>query len=795
MSTGAIVDFMSNDAQRLNNITTYFHILWSGPYQILLALIMLYTLLGALPTLAGLIYMLLLIPVNSVFLKKNKQVRMDMMKITDDRVKWTNEVLQSMRAIKQYAYEYQFIQKITDIRSKELSKLLTFQLIKALNMWISYTSPIAVSVVSLSTYVLLGNELTASVIFPALALFNLLRFPLSVFPSMVTSAAEVWVSIKRIQKFLLAEEMVEMKLVDDLPLSSNDSPSVLYLEGNFSWDHIEEDDRDNDLVVGDEFLNLAKDKKKKDKSDKISLLENNVKEEGKEDLMEAPDAVPEKKMANSTLKNIRLVIGKNAKVGVIGQVGAGKSTLLSAIIGELYSAKQSKIGIKGRISYVPQQAWIMNDTVRNNIIFGATYDEERYNQVIRACALEPDLDQLSAGDLTEIGEKGINLSGGQKQRISIARAVYQNTDIYLLDDPLSAVDAMVAKHIFDRVICGLLKEKTVILVTHYLHLLSSLDYVVSMKDGEIDEQGSFNELIKNKGNFARLINDYTSSLNDVKQEELLLKPEEEIETNNFFDKEVVPVNHSIPSLISTEIAPVKAKKEPELMEKEEREVGAVKFKMYYEYARSAGTSLFFIFIIFTYALAQFLKMGSDSWISFWTDDSQFENFPLSFYFGIYLAWCGTNAIVVIISNIATAFVVVSCSKNLHANLLNQIIRAPTRFYESTPLGRILNRFAKDMDNIDTSVPDSLTTYLRTIVVCIGTLILVVFITPISILALIPVMFFYYRVQLFYRASSREMKRIESISKSPIFAHFSETLNGLSSIRSSFFLQFIIYYYY
>lgn len=725
MSTGQIVDLMSNDAQRLMNITGYLHILWSGPFQIIISLLMLWQILGFLATLAGFIVMVILIPLNSYILKKQKTVRTETVKKTDERVKWTNEVMQGIRAVKQYCFELKFVDKIQAIRDLELKNLKVIQLIGAFNSWVFGTSPVLVCVCSLTVYVLLGNPLTADVLFPAVSLFNLLRFPLMMFPSMVTSTAEVWVSIKRLQKFLLCDEMKPLKLMDEIPNTlSGGAPAVIYLNGDFAW---EKDDFDTNSNV---------------------------------------------------LKGINLIVPDRSKVGIIGPVGSGKSSLISVLLGELTPSKKDEaVGMQGTISLVPQQPWIMNATVRENILFGKEYDKDKYDNIIEACALIPDFEQLASGDKTEIGEKGINLSGGQKQRISIARALYQDTEVYLLDDPLSAVDAHVAKHIFEKVICGILKDKTVLLVTHYLHLLPNLDHVVSMKDGKIEEQGSYKQLLQDNSNFARLIREYTSQAKEEEEKE----HEQEDELDKPLDNNLNQSSEKIETIEKLSDTPKEAN--ASIISKEEREIGSVKPKTILEYGKAAGSYFFLISIITGYALSQLSKIATDWWLSYWSEDPNFENHTFSFYFSLYIAWCIFNSLSTAFAALMTALTAIRCSRSLHTRLLENVIRAPMSFFESTPLGRILNRFAKDMDGVDTSLPSNLASFLRTTMTCFSTLLLICIVTPISIIALIPIMYFYFRIQQFYRASSRELKRLDSISKSPIFAHFSETLAGLSSLRA------------
>eukprot|EP00124_Ichthyophonus_hoferi_P005008 Ihof_evm1s639 gene=Ihof_evmTU1s639 len=475
---GEITNLMSVDAQRFLNVTGYLQTLWSAPLQICLALYFLYETMG--PSIfAGLGVMLLMIPINFItttIIAKKEQKLMD---ARDERMVSVNEALGGIKIIKLYAWEKSFMSRLIDTRKKELTILSFLQYLEAdqqtlflthtfitlsgglpgLGLSVTWLStPVLVALVTFTTYVLQGNTLTAEKAFVALALFNILQFPMFMLPMLVSSMVEVLVSLRRVARFLLAEEIEQHAITQTTNKEdciNGQWGDVMISNGTFQWDH----------------------------------------------------SLP------PVLHNINLSLPGASLTAVVGRVGSGKSSLCTAILGCLAKV-QGHVIVNGRFAYVAQQAWIQNATVRDNILLGEPYDEERYNRVVEACTLTPDLLLLPAGDLTEIGEKGINLSGGQKQRIAIARAVYNmNADIYILDDPLSAVDPQVANKIFDNVIGpqGLLKNKTRLLVTHMIDCLPRCDRVVVMKGGTITEQGTCDSLKRARGSFSAFCDEYMNS--------------------------------------------------------------------------------------------------------------------------------------------------------------------------------------------------------------------------------------------------------------------------------------------
>uniref|UniRef100_A0A8W7PDN0 ABC-type glutathione-S-conjugate transporter n=1 Tax=Anopheles coluzzii TaxID=1518534 RepID=A0A8W7PDN0_ANOCL len=385
-TVGEIVNLMAVDAQRFFELTSYLHVLWSAPLIIALCIYLLYELLGP-AVFAGLGVMVIMIPITGFIATRMRDLQVEQMKIKDERVKKMNEILGGIKVLKLYAWEPSFQDTVVTVRNEELDVLKSAAYYGAGTYFVWTMAPFLVTLASFAVYVMIDEEnvLDPQTAFVALALFNILRFPLAMFPMMITFAMQAWVSIKRIDKFMNSEEL------DPNNVTHNKSENALEVkDGTFSW--------------GDD----------------------------------AP-----------TLKNINLALRRGKLSAVVGGVGTGKSSLISALLGEMEKMKGS-VNTDGSIAYVPQQAWIQNATLRDNILFGRPFDQAKYDKVIECCALRPDLEMLPGGDTTEIGEKGINLSGGQKQRVALARAVYADSEVYLFDDPLSAVDAHVGKHIFEK---------------------------------------------------------------------------------------------------------------------------------------------------------------------------------------------------------------------------------------------------------------------------------------------------------------------------------------------------------
>ncbi|CAH1406919.1 unnamed protein product [Nezara viridula] len=737
---GEIVNLMAVDSQSINHTLTYLSYLVFAPLEIGLAMYFLWQQLGP-SVLAGLAVMLIMIPVNSYIARKMKSLQLARMKTKDERIKMMNEVLSGMKVLKLYAWEPSFIERVLKIRDKEIKLLKTNAYLRATTSFLYSCIPFLVTILTFTAYVLLdkNNILDSSKVFVSVSLFNIMRTPLMMFPALLPSAIQAAVSIKRINKFLNSEDLDLNTVSHD----TNDDEPLVMEKCTFSWG-------------GDE---------------------------------------------TPTLHNLDLKIKPGSLVAVVGAVGSGKSSLISAFLGEMFKVS-GRVNTRGTIAYVPQLAWIQNCTLQDNILFGKTIDRKKYHKVIDACALKTDLEMLPGGDQTEIGEKGINVSGGQKQRISLARAVYSDCDVYFLDDPLSAVDSHVGKHIFENVIgpSGLLWKKTRLLVTHSITFLPETDLIVVLKDGSISEVGTFRELLNRKGAFSEFL---VSHLKEIDKEELEELDDNIIEVINTDLELHRQISHqkstsssitSLPSLTKRSISQLSEKSTNEkstgqkLIEEEKAEVGRIQWRVYADYFKAVGTLLCAICFALI-AINQAIEVGSYVLLSKWSDDKdsvingtqniEKRNMYLELYGLLGLGETVTNFISSLIWYIGS----VNASRLLHSLLLMNIMHSPMSFFDTTPLGRILNRFSKDIDVLDRDIPMMFRQCFTTIAPLVGTIFIISYSTPAFLIAVVPIGLLYFWIQKCYIATSQQLKRIESVTTSPVYSHFGESVSGSSIIRA------------
>ncbi|XP_059617049.1 multidrug resistance-associated protein 1 isoform X6 [Phlebotomus argentipes] len=754
-TVGEIVNLMAVDAQRFMDLTAYINMIWSAPLQIALALYFLWDILGP-SVLAGLAVMIILIPVNSVIANKVKTLQIRQMKNKDERVKLMNEVLSGIKVLKLYAWEPSFEDQVLKIRTKEVQVLKEQAYLNAGTSFIWSCAPFLVALITFATYVLVdeANVLDASTAFVSLSLFNILRFPLSMLPMLISNMVQTSVSVKRINKFMNSEELDPTNVQQD----PKDDAALVIENGQFSWG-------------GDETV----------------------------------------------LRDINMRVEREKVVAVVGTVGSGKSSLVSAYLGELEKL-QGRVVTNGRIAYVSQQAWIQNATLQDNIIFGKDMDRKRYERVIEACALKPDIEMLPGGDQTEIGEKGINLSGGQKQRVSLARAVYNDADVYFLDDPLSAVDSHVGKHIFEQVVgkSGMLAKKTRLLVTHGITYLPDVDYIYVLKDGEISEAGAYQELLNKKGAFAEFLiqhlqentSEESEKFDELKQqlessvagdEELRGKLQRAISQRSRSESQSETGSvHDSPSRKNSDASsdtsalrrrtPDKKdgnqKEKEKLIEQEKSETGSVKWEVYKHYLRSIGT-LLSLTTIFLNMVFQGFSIGSNVWLARWSTDPNAGNDTgtRDMYLGVYGALGAGQGFASFFTDLAPLLGSLRASIILHNSLLNNVMRCPVLFFDVTPSGRILSRFSKDIDVLDSNLPRELSDTIYCFFEVLATLVVISISTPLFVAVIIPIGLLYYFVQRFYVATSRQLKRLESVSRSPIYSHFGESITGAQTIRA------------
>ena len=499
--------------------------------------------------------------------------------------------------------------------------------------------------------------------------------------------------------------------------------------------------------------------------------------------------------STTVLHNVNLTVPKGSLTIIVGPVGCGKTSLALSMLNELRRHSGSVV-CKGSVSFVAQSAWILNTTLRDNILFSHSPDIDYYNHVLSVCALEHDLELLPNGDLTEIGERGINLSGGQKQRVSIARAVYSGSDIIILDDPLSALDSEVARRVFEDCIVEDLVGRTRVMVTNQLHFLDKADQIVVL-DTRVEEDGQSVGYVKEVGSYQQLLDQGLDFAALMAKHHNVDGSEGESDVENVEEKENGVTDPTSPAkakgkapddaVVATEEK--KKKKKGKLMTVEERAQGAVKFDVYKKYI-TAGShgKLMFALLIFVSLLTQATMLGSGLWVSHWSkkssdDDSSDPEPGKAYYIGIYAAIGIGFGICTFFRLYVIALLGIGSSKSLHSNLLTSILTAKSTFFDTTPIGRIIARFSKDLDQVDNMLGGSINFCLHTMLTVLTVLLLICIITPFFTFILPFLFVTYFYIMNFYRESSRELKRLDSVTRSPVYAHFSATLGGLSTIRA------------
>ncbi|UJR38757.1 hypothetical protein I4U23_031422 [Adineta vaga] len=748
-TTGEIINLMTIDASRFNDIGSEIHHIWSSPVMIILSIYLLYRQMQ-LAIIPGVTLLLLMISINLFLQKIQKKFTVQQMILKDQRIQMTNEILNGIKVLKLYAWETTFIRSVTHIREKELRYIRYKSILSAISNVLSTFTPILVCIVTFATYVLSSNTnvLTAEKAFVSLALFNLLQTPLAKFPTTINSIVEASVSDQRIQKFLNYEE-IDVDAVNKLssgPDTSkfSDGNSVKIEDGSFHWsNHI-----DDQLV----------------------------------------------------LKNINLKIRHGSLVALVGKVSSGKSSILATLLGEMTKVN-GRVTISGNLAYVPQTAWIMNTTLKKNILFGRDFDQKRYDRIIEACSLKQDLDILPARDETEIGEKGINLSGGQRQRVSLARSLYTDADIFLLDDPLSAVDAHVGAHIFEHVIGprGLLSDKTRIFVTHTLSHLHKCDDIVVISHGEIVDHGSYNELMQKSKILKELVHSVVTSEKEQHQQQASkvemrkrapATPIELIQNPCHKIQDDIPNDQS--QLTTIEIIPSDIEEvEKQLIQKEVLQTGSVKLNIYTMYIKACKFSMVALIILF-FCLTVCAALGTNIWLSKWTDNSKVEavkNVTSSssnhqiYRLYVYSALGIAQGFLGFFMQLTLKFAAYGAARKLHWMLLIGVLHAPMSFFDTTPIGRIINRFAKDVDSIDSVLPNSFSFSLKTLVPVVVTLAILIYGSWFVIIVLLPLAILFAFIQRVFVSTSRQLRRLDSTTRSLIYANFGETIQGVSSIRA------------
>ncbi|KAF8530144.1 ABC protein [Hysterangium stoloniferum] len=742
----SLLNHMSTDVSRINYCAQWFHCSWTAPIQVIICLIILLVQLGP-SALAGFCLFIVMTPIQERAMAYQLKIRKGSMRWTDQRASLVQELLSGMRIVKWFTYEKPFLKRLWFIRHMELKGIRWILIILAGNQAAALSIPALAAILAFVTYSLSGNSLDPAVIFSSLSLFQLLRQPLMVLPRALSSIADAQSAIKRLDTLFHAELMNETAFeVDpglDIALRVNNA--------SFQWE----------CRNGLDDMEVTNTKKN------IAYPAKNFQEEIR--------PIPREPFA---IKNLDMEIPRGRLSAIVGPVGSGKSSILLGLIGEMRRTGGS-CTFGGSVAYCAQSAWIRNGTLRDNILFGRQFDKQRYWKVLQDSCLLPDLDALPDSDMTYGYSYPVpDLSGGQKQRVNIARALYHDSDIVIFDDPLSAVDAHVGKALFANAILGSLKAqgKTVILVTHALHFLPKVDFVYTVVNGGIAEQGPYDVLVNNDGPFAKLVTEF--GLGDEGLEETE-NPKKDLK-----EREPVPISERVAKekvTYETLAQEGSGRLEGRLMRAEKRTVGSVSLKVYMSYLRTGKGVYTIPLVIISAALMQGISILNTYLLIWWQADTFHRS--QGFYMTIYGCLGLSQAFFTFALGTSLSWLSILASENLHWEAMEKILHAPMSFFDTTPLGRTMSVLGKDVDVLGTLYIESLRMLIVTVSTVFGSILIVTILTHYFIVAAAVLLLGYMYFASFYRNSARELKRLEAHLRSLLYSHFSESLSGLPTIRS------------
>ncbi|KAJ9706091.1 hypothetical protein PVL29_001589 [Vitis rotundifolia] len=705
-SSGEIMNYVTVDTYRIGEFPYWLHQVWSTSLQMCLAILIVYYSVG-LATVVPLLAILLTVLVNSPLGKLQLKYQIKLMAAQDRKLKAFTESLTNMKILKLYAWETHFKNVIEGLRKEESQWLSAVLMKRAQKLVLFWSCPVLGSAATFWACYFLGIPLTASSVFTFLASLRIVQEPIRLIPEVVSAFIEAKVSLTRIVKFLEAPEV-----------------DGRHVKKMFDGKELEES-----IFI---------------KADRISWDNNSTR---------------------ATLRNINLVVKHGEKVAICGEVGSGKSTLLAVILGEVPQV-DGKVQAYGKIAYVSQAAWIQTGTIQENILFGSAMDPYRYREVIEKCSLVKDLEMLPFGDLTEIGERGVNLSGGQKQRVQLARALYQEADVYLLDDPFSAVDAHTAASLFNEYVMGALSSKTVILVTHQVDFLPAFDSVLLMSEGEILQAATYDQLMHSSQEFWDLVEAHKGTAGSERQQD--------------------HASSQKPNTSKGEIQTIYTKEEfgetsgDQLIKKEERETGDTGFKPYIQYLKHSKGFLYFSLSTMFHLIFTVGQLIQSYWLA---ADIQNPSVSKPKLLTVYTVIGFSMIIFLFFRSIFIVVLGLRASESIFSTLLSSLFQAPMFFYDSTPLGRILSRVSSDLSVVDLDLAFKLTFAVGAAVTTYSSFGVVAIFAWQLLFVIVPTIYLTTLIQSYYFASAKELMRISGTTKSLVASHLAESVAGAMTIRA------------
>uniref|UniRef100_A0ACD5TQI2 Uncharacterized protein n=1 Tax=Avena sativa TaxID=4498 RepID=A0ACD5TQI2_AVESA len=713
-SAGEITNYIAVDAYRLGEFPFWLHLAWSMPVQLALAVALLFWTVGtgAVPGLAPVAVCGVL---NVPFAKMLQRYQSKFMQAQDERQRATAEVLNSMKVVKLQSWEEQFRATVQRLRDVEVRWLAETQTKKAYGSALYWVSPTVISAVILAgTAALRSAPLDAGVVFTILATMRVVSEPMRMLPEVLSVMIQVKVSLDRIGKFLAEDEFRE-DAVDRFGFPASDTSVVAVHKGVFSWE-------------------------------------------------------PSKGAA--TLRDINITATRGQKIAVCGPVGAGKSSLLCATLGEIPRISGS-VAVCGSVAYVSQTSWIQSGTVRDNILFGKPMNGEEYERAVKCCALDKDMENFPHGDLTEIGQRGLNMSGGQKQRIQLARAVYNDADVYLLDDPFSAVDAHTAATLFNDCVMAALGDKTVILVTHQVEFLSKVDRILVMEKGEITQEGTYEELLQSGTAFEQLVNAHKDSKTTLDSSQ---------DHGSVAKESAIKIQYQLPMIQQASEAEISTGNLPsvQLTEEEKRDLGETGLKPYKDYVSVSKAWFLLVLIILAQCVFVTLQCLATYWLALMVQNHRFS---VAIVVGVYAVMATLSCLFAYVRSLLAAHFGLKASREFFSGFMDSVFKAPMLFFDSTPTGRIMTRASSDFCILDFDIPFAMTFVISGTIEVAATVVIMIMVTWQVVLVAFPAMIMVLYIQRYYIASARELVRINGTTKAPVMNYTAESMLGVITIRA------------